>query len=376
MQRCVETPRRDWQTRVEQVGLSFHTIDGQTYWDESASYCFTALQIDVLEAATTDLHQLCLKAVESVIVQARWTAFGIAPEIVPFITRSWERERDRSLYGRFDLAWDGSGPPKLLEYNADTPTGLLEASVVQWHWLQDVHPQADQFNLIHEALVERFRGWGGERWHIATVLDHAEDARTAAYIADCATAAGMTTQPIDMADIGWNGRQFVDLAGAPMLRWFKLYPWEWLLAESFATQLLATTDLVTVEPAWKRLLSTKALLPLLWELFPDHPCLLRAAHEPFGDTWVAKPLLGREGANVTICENGRERWRNGGPYSGPRVYQQWHPLPDFSGNFPVIGSWIVGDRAVGIGIREDSSPITTDASRFVPHWFVANGSTS
>jgi glutathionylspermidine synthase len=36
------------------------------------------------------------------------------------------------LYGRFDLAYRGDGPPKLLEYNADTPTALFEAAVVQW----------------------------------------------------------------------------------------------------------------------------------------------------------------------------------------------------------------------------------------------------
>jgi glutathionylspermidine synthase len=51
------------------------------------------------------------------------------------------------------------------------------------------------------------------------------------------------------------------------------------------------------------------------------------------------------------------------------VYQAAAPLPVYSGNYPVIGSWVVGDIPCGIGIREDTSPITKDTSRFVPHYF-------
>jgi glutathionylspermidine synthase len=39
----------------------------------------------------------------------------------------------------------------------------------------------------------------------------------------------------------------------------------------------------------------------------------------------------------------------------------------FAGNHTVIGSWLVNDRAAGISIREDHSPITQDMSRFLPH---------
>ena len=51
------------------------------------------------------------------------------------------------------------------------------------------------------------------------------------------------------------------------------------------------------------------------------------------------------------------------------IYQAYAPLPDFQGNFPVIGSWIVGDDAAGMGIRENHQRITTNTSRFVPHYF-------
>ena len=72
-----------------------------------------------------------------------------------FIRQSWEDD-DLSLYGRFDFAFV-DGVPKLLEFNADTPTTLIESSLVQWYWKEDVFPEADQFNSLHEALVRSWR---------------------------------------------------------------------------------------------------------------------------------------------------------------------------------------------------------------------------
>ncbi len=52
------------------------------------------------------------------------------------------------------------------------------------------------------------------------------------------------------------------------------------------------------------------------------------------------------------------------------VRQAIAPIPCFDGQYPVIGSWIIGDEACGIGIREDTSLITRNSSRFVPHAIV------
>jgi glutathionylspermidine synthase len=123
-----------------------------------------------------------------------------------------------------------------------------------------------------------------------------------------------------------------------------------------------------VEPLWKLLLSTKSLLPLLWELFPGHPNLLRAERTPWGDTFVRKPLRSREGANVDVVRHGTTIAASGGRYGAEGfIYQELCPLPVHAGRHAVIGSWVVGDTACGIGIREDAGPVTTDRSCFVPH---------
>jgi glutathionylspermidine synthase len=274
-----------------------------------------------------------------------------------------------------DLSWDGRGEPKLLEYNADTPTALLEASVAQWYWMQDVKPGADQFNSIHEKLIARWQEMrprlaADGRVYFAADLESVEDAGNLDYLRDTALQAGLTPIAIAIEDIGWDGARFVDLEGRGIGSLFKLYPWEWMLREEFGAHLLAGT-LRAIEPPWKMLLSNKAILPVLWEMFPDHPNLLAASFEAgrFATDFVKKPLYSREGANVSIA-SGDTLIDVGGDYGEEGfIWQAYHELPRFDGRYAVIGSWIVGDAPAGIGIREDDSPVTRDTSRFVPHYF-------
>jgi len=150
----------------------------------------------------------------------------------------------------------------------------------------------------------------------------------------------------------------------------KLYPWEWLAAEKFGPQLL-TSSLRVIEPAWKMLLSNKGLLPILWELFPDHPNLLAAYFDSgrIAGDYVEKPLLSREGANVIIHQGGTTIAADGEYGDEGRIYQAYAPVPRFGDDYVTIGAWIIGDEPAGIGLREDTSPITRNTSRFVPHYF-------
>jgi len=377
MQRITTTPRPNWRQRVAEYGLTFHTIDGELYWDESAYYRFSAAEVDLLEDVTNELNRMCLQAAEHVIRQGWFDRFGIPAAFVPLVVRSWEAH-EASLYGRFDLVYDGVHPPKMLEYNADTPTALLEASVIQWFWLQEVAPTADQFNSIHEKLLARMQEvyatthlWGAPIFHFASVPEHEEDYITVNYLRDLAMQAGFLTDYLTMPEIGWNRNtgQFVDMHLREIKMLFKLYPWEWLVDEEFSPHLLRNT-VRFFEPIWKMLLSNKALLPVLWELFPGHPNLLRAEWQPFGGTYARKPILAREGANVALFANGQLLCESPGDYTAcPSIYQKLCLPPNIAGNYPVIGSWIIGNTACGIGIREDRTPITQNTSRFVPHLF-------
>jgi glutathionylspermidine synthase len=374
--------RPDWRAKVETLGLLFHTTpdgaQGAPYWYEEAYYRLTSLEVDTLERATNELHEMCLAAVQHVIDRDRFAEMGIPAAAVPAIKWAWEAEPP-SIYGRFDLAYDGVNPPKMLEYNADTPTALLEAAVVQWHWLQERFPSADQFNSIWEGLVElwqelrRDRHLKGTLVHFAHV-DTLEDLMTVTLLRDTAQEAGLVTEGLHMKDIGWDdqGKFFVDLQDRRIWTLFKLYPWEWLLAEPYANQLLASySETQWIEPIWKTVLSNKAILAMLWEMYPDHPNLLPAYLGGSRDLkdYVRKPLLSREGANLLIKQGGTLTRTDGDYGAEGYVFQQFFPLPEMDGCRPVIGSWVIDGNARGIGIRESDGLVTDNFSRFVPHLF-------
>ncbi len=370
MKRLRTAPRPDWQTKVEALGLVFHTAE-TPYWDESAHYVFTMAEVLELERATGELFRLCCAAVEHVLAHDLWERMGIPEAFAPMIRRSWT-EDDVALYGRFDLRYGGagSGAPKLYEFNADTPTSLLEAAVVQWYWLEECFPGGDQFNSLHERLIAHWKISGIDGpVHFAMARGSDEEFATVVYLEDTARQAGLTTSRLYVDEIGWNGSKFVDLLCRPIRTLFKLYPWEWLIREPFAKHLPLEPWSV-IEPPWKMILSNKRLLPLLWELFPGHPNLLPAfpTPDPLGEAYARKPVFGREGAGITLVKGSHEVTTEGGAeIDGGFIYQALDLPPVFDGAFPVIGSWIVGGEAAGMGIREASTPVTNQTSRFVPH---------
>lgn len=387
-------PRANWQSTVERQGLTFHTLDnGLPYWDESAAYQFSASEIDTLEAAANTLQEMCLAAAQHIIDRRRYAELNIPAAAISLIEWAWNAEPP-ALYGRFDLSWAGagSGPPKLLEYNADTPTSLLEAAVIQWHWLEEMGPalgaKPDQFNSLHERLIAKWKD-------IAPYLkqpvyfagtDVPEDVLTLAYLRDTAQQASLRTESIAMLDIGWNPDRnaFVDLDEQPMPSIFKLYPWESMLHETFGDHALATyRNVGWIEPVWKMLLSNKGILPILWELYPGHPNLLPAyfdteatAAPPHGlHSFVRKPLHSREGSNITLIREGRTIAATEGPYGGPTIVQALAPEAVFADDrgqprHPVLGLWMIDQECGGMGIRESSGPITGNLSSFVPHYFL------
>lgn len=366
-------PRRDWRRRVEEAGLLWHGAGGDSYWNEGEHLVLTLRAAEVLEDAALELHALCLEACEQIMRRDWWHRLALPEAAVGLVQASW-LSGDHSLYGRFDLAWDGTGSPKLLEYNADTPTSLLEAAVIQWQWLEDRYPECDQLNSLHEALVARWREFPEPTVHFACVWDLLEDRQTVAYLAETAEQAGKTVELLDMAEIGYSptGR-FTDPAERPIERLFKLYPWEWLAAEPFFAEIGQERSRFT-EPAWKMMLSNKGLLPILWELNPGHPLLLPAASSredlrAMGVTrWVEKPHFGREGGGVTVYDHGAAVARGAAvTAAGPLVYQQRAGLFTARERHFVWGLWMVGDECRGLSARGDRSPVTGNLSRFYPH---------
>jgi glutathionylspermidine synthase len=390
MRRHTITPRPDWQRTVEEQGLIYpltrHPDDSlRPYWDESAYYSFTLDEVEALEETVEELHRMCLAAADHIVTAGRFADLGVTdPRVADAVAEAWHRRAELpSVYGRFDLRYDGTGPAKLLEYNADTPTSIFEAAVFQWTWLEQsierraIPGEADQFNSIHERLIDAWKPLGlGCHLHLAGTMENEEDAGTLAYLQDTAVQAGLVTTTLDIEEIGWReagGGGFVDLDGRDIALAFKLYPWEWMFHDAFGARLM---DAQTrwIEPPWKAVLSNKGILPLLWEMFPGHPNLLPAYFEDdprateLGTSYVRKPLYSREGANVTIVSGSAPLAAQDGPYGSEGfIRQALATVRDFDRQYPVIGSWLVDHAPCGLSIREDAGPITGNNSRFLPH---------
>ncbi|MDX2158042.1 MAG: glutathionylspermidine synthase family protein [Hyphomicrobiaceae bacterium] len=376
MQRISLEPRSGWQQKLAELGMDLGDGDGppSPYWAEDAAYVLAEDAVEALHIAIEELAGMVETAVGHVVEHHRFAELGISDALGRLAAASWEAD-EPSLYGRFDLRWDGRGPPKLLEYNADTPTALFEASVVQWHWLEERFPDADQYNSIHEGLIETWRRWGADahqaRVHFACVPEDDDDLITTAYLQDTCIQAGLEGRFLDLSDLGWDGRRFVDLEGDAIAALFKLYPWDWMAEEPFFEHLAAAGPKM-LEPAWRVVAASKGILAVLWELFPGHPCLLPAAFDPscISRPTILKPLFGREGANILVEGHAGGTVVTDGPYEEMRtIAQAFHALPEFDGWHPVVGAWMIGGEARGIGIREERSLVTGRGARFVPHLF-------
>jgi len=369
--------RPDWAARLKEVAIDW---DGNGYWQEQAAYTFTPEEISRIEEVSQRLVDQLLETASFAIERHRLGDLGIPAFLHSAVRESWLRS-DPSVYMRLDLAYDGERI-HLLECNGQTPTSLIEASVAQWHWLEDqlalgqIEDGCDQWNGIHEGLMER---WGeasnrGLRHVHFAAGESSEDLATVTYLRDLAEQAGLRTAGLAVYEIGQDPqrRYLIDLddQDIPHLMW--LWPFEFAWEDTAAPEL-ALTGTRFIEPLWKTVLCSKGVLALMHERYPDSAEILPASLTPgsLGGEVVRKPLFSREGQNVTII--GQDHAATGGQYGDLRVVEQrYAELPEFRTDtderrYPVLGVWVAGSTVCGLGIREDASRITGDRASFVPH---------
>ncbi|MDC0738892.1 glutathionylspermidine synthase family protein [Cognatishimia sp. SS12] len=386
MQKISLPERPDWRGTAKGLGFTFADMHGEPYWDETSAYQFSLRQIeDDIEDPATELHSLCRELIPDILASEEMMDRLVIPAAHrDYIAASW-RDGAPEIYGRFDLVYDGNGPAKMLEYNADTPTSLYESASFQWSWLEEqiaagvLTPKDDQFNGIHEALVARFAALfpKGTDLHFTAIAGQPEDYATVESMGWAAREAGLGAHYTDLEKIALSEeRQFLDDEDRVIATLFKLYPWEDLLRDDYAAHLAAAGCLM-LEPAWKALLSNKGILPLLWQKFEGHPNLLPAYFADdtdgcasLGGSYVEKPIFSREGASVRIVEDGQtlDVASDRAYDAHPMIRQAYQPLPIFDGFRPIVGAWVIGETCAGIGIREDRARITQDLSRFKPHF--------
>ena len=363
-------------------------MHGKPYmWEadnEPHAYRLEASEVERLRDATRAVHEIALAVAERAAGdEEALDILAIPSDYRDLVAESWRRG-DAGLYQRMDLVPGLDGELKLLEYNADTPTGLVEMHCYLV-WLEDavaldlLPAGAEQFNDVRCALTERLDAVAIEGiLHVSAARGLTEEIDTVRLIAECAEDVGVATRfayldeiGIDAADNLADGEDYV------IENLFKLFPWEDIAAGPFSAPVRRNRTCRWFEPAWKMMWSNKAFLVLAWRLFPGHPNLLPAYFEDDAqagslERYVRKPQWGREGQNTTVVDRGEVLEGNRGEYADNRmVIQAYAPPASYGGRHPVLGSWVVGEEPVGLLIREDAARITANLSVCAPHFHLA-----
>ncbi len=169
MRRLTLPERPDWRESANRMGFTFHTAEGTPYWDESAAFAFSLREIEEeIEAPSAELEEMCLAfRGRGDCERGDPHSLGIPRAFWGEIHESWQRG-DRNLYGRFDFAYCRQRPGEIAGIQRGYATALFETGVFQWVWLEEqmahgVLPAgSDQYNSVHEKLVEAFRNLRGD----------------------------------------------------------------------------------------------------------------------------------------------------------------------------------------------------------------------
>lgn len=377
MKRQITSVREDYKEKIEELGFTF----SDEYWDEKAYYEITSKEVDLIEKASKECYDMACATMDKMVKEYKqgnknvFGLFGFPDDVIEAIVNSWEND-DLSLYGRFDFCMK-NGKIKLYEFNADTPTSLLESSLIQWYWKEEKFPDNDQYNSIHENLVQSWRDIADfykiKSVGIASVQDSDEDLSTSGYIAGCAVQAGLDVQQFDILDLRFDefGNAY-NPDDTKIESLFKLYPSEWLIQEN--PQMFNKLCLQRmIEPAWKVIMSSKLFMCYMSKYNNSEYILdaFASSRKNIKDmnNICTKPYFGREGANIRLYGNNNNiiQETNGDYGDQLCIVQELFTLPDFGGYYPVIGSWIIGGVPSGIGIRESKTLVTDNMSMFVPH---------
>ncbi|EFQ35900.1 glutathionylspermidine synthase [Colletotrichum graminicola M1.001] len=397
---------------VQSQGLVYADAIGshesEPYWPDNRYYSFTLEEIELLEKAARDVFEMCCKAADYLTENKTiMEKMAIPPFAYEQITKSWDRQPPwGSVYGRFDVCFGGLQHPdtrlrcpKFYEFNADTPTSLLESAYIQWLWLEQTGHGNDQFNSISENLIEAWKrnltlideklGYKPTVYFATCESESTgEDAMNAMVLMETCQLAGWKTKAISVGEIGISladGR-FHDLEGNHLDVVFKLYPWEFMVEEAGGqvcfTDMGSSDGTIWIEPPYKMLWSNKALFAVLWSLFKDDerskwllPTYFEDDSVPASLTkYARKPIFSREGGGITLKADGEVIQTEPDKAYGKEGYivQELALPPEFKDaenkpHYPVLGIWMIDGEPAGMGIREAVTPITTNVSAFIPH---------
>ncbi len=397
--------RREWLDieRLAEAAYLKKMGDHVLAQDESLRnlyYCISETAQAELKRATNELHALFMHATDHVLSdESQLEKFNLPRALWEKIRQSWSNRRNQMITGRFDFTLSERGI-KLYEYNCDSASCHLETGRLQGSWARNFGcDEGEDAGAMLGGLLK-------DAWLHSDISDTVhimrdrdlEESYHALYMQEAMTAAGVRSKIIKgVTGLSWDkDGAILDADGERVRRVWKTWSWETALDQlrqeceddevrlrQFGNgqipddpprlvDVLLRPEVMVYEPLWTLIPSNKAILPVLWSLFPEFPYLLRSSYELTDELrasgYVAKPIVGRGGANISIY--GRDdRLRaatEGGFGDREQIYQQLAPLPVVAGLNVQLNTFSVSGRYAGACTRTDRSLVINGESDCIP----------
>lgn len=317
-------------------------------------------------------------------------------------------EETTTVIGRFDFARTLDGW-KMLEYNSDTPTGIVEAFYVNGEVCAQsglADPNEGVELHLREALCRAIARYEGDGYSIDRIvfsaLDwHEEDAGTTKYLL---RVSGLNARFVPLSALRVHKDRLCvqesDGRQTPIDVWYRLHALETLAYEKAADgyptgahvlDLIARKKLAVINPPGAFLAQAKGMQALIWSLYEAEEFFDACDRETIGrymlptyfenpfhgrEAYAAKPIFGREGSGVTLYDaEGRQIESNEEPYysAQPMIYQKFASLETvkvetekgpYEGSL-LWGSFLIGGRASAV-IARVGGLITGNLSYYLP----------
>lgn len=359
-----------------------------------------------LEHATNELHNLFMHATDYVLANDDLLKkFNLPASILPKIRTSWDNRLNELITSRFDFAMTEQGI-KVYEYNCDSASCYLEAGKIQGKWFdhQNIDPATNAGKELFTRLVKTWaKNHTNDLIHILRD-DDPEEKYHALFMQSVLESAGIRSKLIVRLDgLSWNEQgDIIDKDNEPLKWVWKTWAWETALDQLRSEEnydinsnnayepdwqsgrairladVLLRENIMVYEPLWSLIPSNKAILPVLWQLFPNHPLLLNSAFEINSDLrrsgYVIKPIVGRCGANISLIDKqDRVIEQTAGDFDTQQcIYQQLYALPKIDSYYTQISTFTAAGLYAGTGVRADSSMVINKDSDCFPLRIIDN----
>ncbi|WP_218802632.1 bifunctional glutathionylspermidine amidase/synthase [Klebsiella quasipneumoniae] len=348
--------------------------------------------------ATNELHLMYLHATDKVMKDDNLLALFDIPKILwPRLRLSWQRRRHHMITGRMDFCMDERGL-KVYEYNADSASCHTEGGLILEQWLKQGY-YGTGHNPAEGLLDELAGAWKHSRArpfvHIMQDKDLEENYH-AKFIQRSLTQAGFESKILfGLDELRWDAAgQLIDADGRLVNCVWKTWAWETAIeqvrevsADEYAAvpirtghpqnevrliDVLLRPEVLVFEPLWTVIPGNKAILPVLWSLFPHHRYLLDTdfvVNDELAKTgYAVKPISGRCGNNIDLIGPQDEVLdKTSGQFVDRKnIYQQLWCLPKVDGKYIQVCTFTVGGNYGGTCLRGDSSLVVKKESDIEP----------